>query len=331
MRTPAGPRVSQTGCPDVSRVRPATWLARAVLLGLAMLLSTSCSTSEGDDGLEQSSGELEAYRAVLRDQWDDAAVRRTQIRAEEYVAECMAALGFDYVPLLPDHVEGEPDTPFDDREFAEAHGFGISTSPRPEPQQDPGSAREDRGTDGMSETERIAYAEALYGPPEQSSFPEIGDEPMGCHHEGYRRAMPMYASGEETAMFEDLRVAMERIPQSPVISELDQDWAECMAGRGFEELESPRAAAQFIEEELARLSRMEETAPGRLTLVVDEDGLPALQALERRLALATLDCEDAVSYREREERVIREVEDEFVSRYRNELDAWLAWHEEQLS
>lgn len=315
----------------MSRVRPATWLTRATLLGWAMILAASCSTSEGDDGLARSSSELEAYRAALRDQWDDAAVRRNQIRAEEYVAECMAVLGFDYVPLLPDDVAAEPDDPLDEREFAQAHGFGISTSSMPEPQQDPGSDREDRRTEGMSEAERIAYAEALYGPLEQGSLAEPGDEAMGCHHEGYRRAMPMYASGEETAMFEELRVAMERIPESPVIVELDQDWAECMAGRGFEELESPRAAAQFIEEQLARLSRMEETTPGTLTLVVDEEELPALQALERRLALATLDCEDSVSYREREERMIRQVEDEFVSRYRNELDAWLAWHEEQLS
>lgn len=198
---------------------------------------------------------------------DDPAAAQAQFeeeqrRIEEMVAACMANEGFDYIPV--DHSMGGFDVAFDEEEFVREQGFGITTWFGNEDQFfGPDEEFVDPNQDiveAMSDSERDAYYEALYGPPDQGEpqiDPETGEEYYewegfgeGCYGQAQEQ---IYGAQQE--MWEELGPLMEdmweRIQADPRVAAANEDWSACMADRGFE-YESPEFMYETIFEDLQR-------------------------------------------------------------------------------
>ena len=185
-------------------------------------------------------------------------------RAQELIAQCMAAEGFEYVAVTRPTEQFEYGTP-EDVDYAREYGFDVSTrygetfnSPEDE-WTDPNFSI----VDSLSESERDAYYETLYG----SSFAtgtasSGGDDDTstgegdtstetlvvepdfdGCLGQSYEE---IYAFEAAQALYEQLDMAslFERAEADPRVAALEVEWSECMAERGHD-YEDPEV---FIDE-----------------------------------------------------------------------------------
>ncbi len=182
-------------------------------------------------------------------QWEDEERQRQQI-----IAECMAEQGFEYIPV--DYGDsfffGGIDEGIDptSREWAETYGFGFTTfafedegfEEQAEEWVDPNQDY----VDGLSEGARDAYYEALYGtPPEydpsmtEEEYDQLFEEnpelfaPQGCDGEAWE-ATNSYAQLDDVyfALSDEFDELYERVEADPRIAAFQQEWAECMAGKG---------------------------------------------------------------------------------------------------
>jgi hypothetical protein len=187
----------------------------------------------------------------------EAQYREQEARIQESIRQCMAEAGFEYQAMMP------PDSAFsmtgegwDEEEYVRTNGFGITTWYGNEEMTETPTEGEEwvdpnqEMLEAMSESETTAWYEALYGTEEEQMAdsvtevdPETGEEYMvssgygaGCQGEAYEAE---YGSMEDTsALWEEIQPAMDAMYQTvqadPRIVELDQEWAACMAERGFE-------------------------------------------------------------------------------------------------
>lgn len=104
--------------------------------------------------------------------------------------------------------------------------------------------------DAMSESEQIAWSEALYGTEEEQMEdtvtevdPETGEEYQvsygygaGCSGEAYEAEYGDQQASQElwTELQPEMDAMYERVQADPRIVELDQEWSACMAERGYE-------------------------------------------------------------------------------------------------
>lgn len=158
---------------------PGGWYAaRMFCAGLAgTLLVAGCgaadeSTSSADGGGAATSS---SYFSPLQEYLSpsstgagaDEANQAKEKKVQEIAAACMADQGFDYVPFVypMSTTMVLDDTDYSSRAWAEKYGYGISTvdafgtSSTAESVNDPNQAI----VDAMSEGEREAYYQALYG------------------------------------------------------------------------------------------------------------------------------------------------------------------------
>ena len=155
---------------------------------------------------------------------------RQQQQVQEMVADCMAREGFEYVPTAAPQSDFFYSDPFD-AEFAREHGFGITTSldTMGEASSDAFVADNvsDPNTeivDALSESERAAYFEALYGGEpsagalldpdtgEVEEFSDLGDR--GCMG---RAQSEVWENDKMEAFFEqfDMESMYERVGDGP--------------------------------------------------------------------------------------------------------------------
>jgi hypothetical protein len=233
--------------------------------------STASTVAESDDG----GGEADTLASYLG--WDtgqdpeaaEANYRQQEARIQETIRLCMAEEGFDYIPVEP------PADSFvvDDRspaEWAAEQGFGISTwIGNEEAFSGPDVEYVDPNqeiVEAMSESERNAYYEALWGSEEENAAqqtteidPETGDEitysegfGAGCSGEAYEAE---YGGQDDlyTELGPELDAMYERISADPRILALDVEWSECMSGKGHD-YESQQAMYDAVYEDFqARL------------------------------------------------------------------------------
>lgn len=174
-----------------------------------------------------------------------AFMAENERRAQELTAVCMASEGFAYVPFasggnIQVRVVGAPD----DEASVRQNGFGISTGYESEEQR--GSEVEEDPNEtivaAMSESEREAYLEALYGPPEvddsgeerrEGNFRRIfGGDGGGCLGEAYAEVMGAMMSFVQT-MAPALQEMNQRLQADPRVEEATRAWSACMAERGY--------------------------------------------------------------------------------------------------
>ena len=220
-------------------------------------------------------------------------------RAEAGVVECMLGSGFEYVAIdfasqfEPESGAEDPDS----RAYAETNGYGISIRPdfdAPAPRDIVNPNDEIRNQ--LSEPEQQAYQEALYGPAPPDDEPIPVEQRTGCVATAYA---DVYAARAELGVVEaffgdfgsELAELENRFRSDPRFLELEEQWATCMANKGF-----PVAVREEIFVELDR--RMSEVGPG---LVQGEELPPevleqmdAVADWERAVAVADWDCTQPV-------------------------------------
>jgi len=262
---------------------------------------------------------------------DEDAQRRQfeamQIRRENLIAECMAELGFDYIPHLQsvqlefaDHDDWRPYDP----NWVAQWGYGIVSSPTSLVTDGPvfGMGGTDFGPNNqmlgeLSESERAAWEEALWG--------EILGDDLNCFSRAWNQAwneVDISRSEQFTPLMEAINQFQQLLDHD--ISAADHDWAICVANAGFPGFTRQTEAADSIW--MARLEAVNETTrnpnwPGGEPSATNSPLLAELQLREINLALADLQCRNSTDFQTRHNAHLTVLETQFVADHRADLEA----------
>lgn len=271
---------------------------------------TSVGTPEATLATEQSGPltDLLGYGAVP----DSAqAIVSERTWQENLTAQCMADLGFDYLPAIPDldSVVFSDGPVGGTREYVEAYGYGLWSRPLDEggfelSVDDPNGAR----VDAMSEAERAAYELALYGQRAQPGADSVSSVDHGCE------AASTVPVDDDTryivSVREDATQYLTDMHDDPAFSEVNAEWASCMADAGFVE-ESPLGAREGANAEYGA-ARIDGEMPSPNPARIEE---------EIRLATADLDCQEATGWPATYAAIAHRLEQEYVDDHQADLDA----------
>jgi len=222
----------------------------------AAVLAAACggNVAEETEGTEGQEEELSLGDFGLMSR-DDFNPRAMEMKAQEKIAECMRAQGWEYTPYVGSSVAGGlAFSELDEEEYRKAYGFGIATrsllfKEMLEAEQD------DEATDPnaeivktMSDDELAEYNTALYGemvePPTQEELEAMTEEELaefnarrtggdgGCTAQVWDQVFSTEAFFEEFG--DALEDAFDRASADPRIVKADADWSACMAERGHE-------------------------------------------------------------------------------------------------
>lgn len=250
-----------------------TTLARGVAAGAVAVL-VGCGGGGGDraDGGGEDDGLDPISEFLSGGDFDEEASQQQFLEQERerqtLVAECMAAQGFEYVPIEPGQgmgISSYPGEGLSPAEFTEEYGYGMATlfeegivSPEDSEFVDPNAET----VEAMSETERLAWDTALYGSFEEQSPPlpagDAGEERAtettvdeatvdesfyggGCEGEA---SEAVYAGQEDQFeefddLFEDYD---ERLRSDRRFVDAEAAWVSCMAEEGYDFAEVKDAA-----------------------------------------------------------------------------------------
>ena len=345
---------------------PATLSAVTV----AALLLAGCSGSADDAGTaadtsasagaEQESPLSEYLAAVwggdTSPEEQEREFAEEQQRQEELVAQCMQEEGFEYAPNTASasfssgaEFEWKPD----DREWVAQYGYGAVESPGSEQPLTGGEEYVDPNGDylaTLSESEQMAFSEALYGPSvikDEMSEEEMAEgesfeydwQTAGCQGRAQHEVAgeDLSQSDEFRSLFDSMNELHEDAPSRPDMVALDGEWAACMDAAGqpgfvtqidaqdsiFEASNALWEAGATVTDDGAAVS-----ADAPVTGGPDQAALDALAAKEVTLALADLDCREQTDYRDRQADSMRQVEEEFITDHKAELDALVAASEQ---
>ena len=319
-------------------------------------------SGNGDGAGEEEPDSLADFFGFDFDDPDSAAAFSAEMerRVQESIATCMAQEGFEYIPAV--RTQGGFGFSVQDEEtFARERGFGITTFigvedaflSSDEDWVDPNAEI----VQSLSDSEREAYNEVLYGESFEFGDGGPGDGPgvvddlfgSGCTGEAFQEVYGAWAQvfTELAPQFEELQ---QRVQADPRFKEANEQWASCMADRGFP-YDSQDAMVEQVNEEFSR--RLEEiTGPGDFDPFaemseeeieefmaersedeiadffdlaqqealgsIDQDALEALQQEEIDIAVASFECasETDVSIEE----IFRDYEGDFVRENRDVLE-----------
>jgi len=234
---------------------------------------------------------------------------------ENLTAACMAAQGFEYIPVVPtpDDIEFEegllPGTP----EYVEQYGYGIWTQPsaRGGYTWDIGADPNDALVAAMSDAGRDAYVTALSGPVISENH-----EDGSVMREGGCSSAADTPVGDDVAYLVTVRrEAMEflaTLDQDTRFADIDAAWASCMADAGFGD-RTPRAAQERIQQE--QLAAFVDGVAPEASVIADG------AADERRVAVADFECREATDWTARHRAVELELQQEYVDAHLADLGA----------
>lgn len=258
-----------------------------------------------------------------------ARMEADNLAREELTAECMAEEGFDYIPVTDNgsmsFSSGDEWKP-DDREWVAQYGYGMVRSPGMDAPPEEGQEFVDPNqeyVESLSESEREAFYEVLYGPPvpeeeldENGSY-EWNWEDSGCsgwaQHE-LDAKNPMN-SDEHKPIMDALNAFYESSMAAPEYVELDQSWSECMADAGH-----PGYATQ-MEAQNSFVEDLNSYYENQTEWVENDPALDELAEKEVELALVDLDCRVELDYTEKRRAISVVLEEQFIEDHKAELDA----------
>ncbi len=317
-------------------------MSAAVAGALVVLLSGCSGGGSGPDGTggpgeaDATLGPLgEYYQKVLGEQ-DQESFDDQQRRAEEIVAACMAEEGFEYIPVenngMVVQVGGDDGPAWDSVEFAEQFGYGATTY-EDMPGYSSGEEYVDPNQDyveAMSESERDAYYEALYGPPQEAPSDDATAEAVewdwttaGCQGKGQHESSVANQAMEDESfkvIMEELNHLYEGVADDPRLADIDSEWAACMSEAGYT-FATPSEAQQSIYD---AMNELWEQASADGANEPDEAAMAELRTTEIATAVADRTCQIEVKYTERQQAIYFEMEQRIVDAHRAELDAWAA-------
>lgn len=232
-------------------MRASTTVSFALAGSFAALLLAGCSGG-GDDGAPQ--GERTTIAGLLgMDSNSSEDPEEAERAAQKIIADCMQQEGWEYIPVeQPDGVFEYSEE--DELARIEREGFGIAyytLYQGTEQVDDPYAEWEDPNqdyVDSLSEAERQAYYDSLYGTQEEqeagmimSVDPETGDEygesygpGPGCQGEGYGGANGEQSPELMMAMQKYYQELQDRYASDPRIIKMNDDWSSCMADAGYD-------------------------------------------------------------------------------------------------
>ncbi len=355
-----------TATPTTARPRIVT--ARALVLGTALAVGlTGCGGGDDESSPQETPmGALDKMFEEAYGDWDEEASNAKQMQIEELQAECMAELGFEYIPVDWSAMGGGmaissdemDEIPWGTLEFAEQWGYGITTNPYEDSQEDVEPTPADQGyedpnmeiVNAMSETEQQAYYEALYGP--QSDEPVMDEdewvppswEEMGCsgyaQHEVYGDAA--FGGGEDdpfAGLMDEMNQMWESISTDDRILATESEWATCMADAGHPNLAKVGDAEQIIYDQVDPIwndaySDVSPDATEEDYLAIEQsiqEELAAITPQEIELAVDDYTCRKDVGYDDAYSEVNLALQQDFYDTHKAELEEWVAFQQEQNS
>ncbi|TFD65049.1 hypothetical protein [Cryobacterium sp. Hb1] len=305
-----------------------TAIAAAALLSLTL---AGCSGEKAAEKLDPAEGPLAKYMSGIYAGFDEDSAIAQQNEQEELVAACMSDEGFDYTPADAAQYSGmmgDSGEEYGTEKWVAENGYGMSQSPEQlAAQEEESEAYVDPNQDylaSLSAGEQTAYNEALNGP--QPSEEEIADgsyvdsyEAKGCYGAAFQKINGDQPSPEDhAAVYDAMSTLYEDLQKSPAIVKLDAEWAACMADAGYATFAKKADAQESIMNEQNALYEDEAgTTP-------DEKVLADLREQELALAMADFTCAEDVDYTEATTKVQFELEEQFITDHKSELDALIA-------
>ena len=227
-----------------------------------------------------------------------------QAAAENIIADCMKAQGFDYVPVDPQAQRAAlvGQAGMSEEDFNQQFGYGITTLFGKEESLPPGPNEEIRNA--LSEADQAAYDRALYGDDTTATFAnalDTGDYTRlgGCT----QQAVETVFGG--VGVFQSLQEKLDELDSSIIEDERMVDaisaWSQCMRDAGFD-LADPEQVDVVLLAELEGIAG----PPDNPNAEIDQAALAALQAKEVAMVNADIACE---------EEHIRPVEEEVRAEY----------------
>lgn len=351
----------------MSRKKPHALTLFPAFAAIVALTFTGCS-SGGKDTTAAEEGPLSKYLSALWDgeEWTQEKYDEQNKQTEELVAVCMQNEGFEYIPDLQSGgvfmTEDEDGPQWGTEEFAKEFGYGMSTDPwaGQDTESREGGEYVDPNqeyVDSLSESEQQAYYETLHGvgmteeemveAEENGGSWEYDWTTAGCYgaaqHEVEQEqqgAMAAYEDPEFADLFEAIDTMYAEVwgeagPTNDELVQLDAQWADCMADKGYE-YTSPTDANQQLNDELNEIYNLgypdeseenwEEPSEGEWATIqanIDAE-IKKFQPYEIEVATADFACKKKLDYDTVSQKVMFDLEQKFVDSHKSELDALLA-------
>ena len=272
-----------------------------------------------------------------------------QRKVEEVVAQCMTEQGFEYVPNNP-----QVDTPLpvdpggenmwrpEDRDWVEKYGYGVVNDPwreREEPTAEP--APEPTGptdpnqayVESLSEAERNAFYEALYG---KQTEPQPGEETDeydwrngGCYGFAQHEVSgdDPWSLAENKSIIDAIQKFYMSLENDPGFVKLDAEWSACMTEAGYGGFKKQADAQESIYQLVNDYWENAPTGEGEQNPNFGTPKDPEYAKIaeqELPLALADLGCREKTDYRQQQLRVQFAAEEQFIADHKEELEAMKA-------
>ena len=314
---------------------PRTLPVVALVIGAALTLS-ACSGGPGGGGekLTWEDSPLQEYLGAVYGSYDEDDFTKQQQETEELVAQCMSEEGFDYIPV--DQSQNSVNFNDEERETLEwvsEFGYGVNLT-QEEQEELYGSPEEfvDPNQDyvmSLSESEMTEYYAVLYGQQEEVVDPDeeyvYNWEDAGCYGWAQHEIQGDQAYEQEqfTEIFDSMNALYEDTQKDPRLKELNGEWASCMADAGYDDFKLQFDAAQSIYDK--QNSYWEENPEGEGP---DEAQIKEWRDEEVEVAVADFECKEKTDYTNASLKIQFELEEEFIAENKAELDALVAFAEE---
>jgi hypothetical protein len=267
------------------------WLIRAagpaVVLATVALAVTACGATKSGGG--GNGKPLPGIREFgFNDQQFNAHVEKTQA----LIARCMAAAGFEYIPVDVKSVEAaqarvRKDPGYTRRSYKEKWGYGITTR-LDDPVREIGMGPNLRIFNNLPQADKVAYSRTLWGENPREDFVFAFDEEDfsttgGCTRRAVAKVFApaqlkgTYVNPKDVLVDSDRRFVSAR-----------RKWSKCMRGHGYEYKFDQDEIIEEYEDAFDELTHGDD--PRTLT-GSRLNALHRLQAAEIKVSLADLDCQ----------------------------------------
>jgi hypothetical protein len=317
-------------------MRHRSLLTAVTAVALLSLSLVGCSADKAATKLDPAESPLSKYMSAAYGDYDEATGLAQQNEQEALIATCMADEGFDYAPVDSAQYSGMTDSAQEEygtKKWVAENGYGMSQSPE---QIAEGQEQSEEFVDpnqdyvaSLSESEQAAYYEVLYGvQPTEEEMSEDGSFEYNWETSGCQGAASHEINGDQPSqdehkdLFDAMNALYESAAASPTLVKLDAEWATCMADAGYTGFTKKADAQESISTAMNKI--YEESAEGG----PDEQALADLRETELTQAMVDYTCTEDVNYTEASTEVQFELEEQFITDHKAQLDALIADYEQ---
>jgi len=323
----------------------------------ALVLTMSACNGNNNDGATanspgatiQSSPLSEYLGGLWGADLSEGERRRQQeaedLHREELIAQCMQAAGFEFIPVQTTANDGllTDDTyrP-NDRDWVAQYGFALIHNPWENVVNEPASGPapvdpNQEYLDSLSDAERAAYQEALFGFHDED-LPEgvIGEDGQILDMEAYRANMGcwgvaqrqidatspdgLWNSPEFAPLFASIYEMRQSVYNNPEFDAIDVDWANCMADAGHPGIMRQAHVQDELVNDYNAIVENWDWDKGE-PIAANSPELTALGEREIELALADFDCRASTNWQSRRMAIVYDAERQFINDHQSELNA----------